>query len=184
MLCTNSITTSFVGDIFFPSFWIWEISRCFSSAATIVTQPALSHFANLLDSSKFFISPFTLLKMLAFFGDMFPLKQTALKHNQNEMRHGAAEVPPLQQFRPFFDYGSQILTALCSAPPKSCPNQKSFWDPSNQHPNTTGSVGTFITGFELNDDTKSDQRLFYTINFTGMGWTFWFLKKTCLAGTP
>ena len=41
-------------------------------------------------------------------------------------------------------------------------------------------VGTFITGFELNDVTKSDQRLFCTINFTGMGWTFWFLKN----GTP
>ena len=68
MLCTNSITTSFISEIFFPSFWIWEISRCFSSAA-IVTQPALSHFANLLDSSKFFISP----SMLAFFDVMFTL---------------------------------------------------------------------------------------------------------------
>ena len=24
------------------------------------------------------------------------------------------------------------------APPKSCRNQKSFWDPSTYHPNTTG----------------------------------------------
>ena len=43
-----------------------EISRCLSSAA-IVTLPALSQFANLLDSSKFFIY----LSMLAFLGDMF-----------------------------------------------------------------------------------------------------------------
>ncbi len=36
----------------------------------------------------------------------------------------------------------------------SCQNQKSFWDPSNQHPNTTV-----------------------------LGWVFFF-KKTCFAGTP
>ena len=68
MLCTNSIITSFAGDMFSLSLLFQEISRCFSSA-DIVTLPALSQFANLLDSSKFFISP----SMLAFLGDMFPL---------------------------------------------------------------------------------------------------------------
>ena len=66
MLCTNSIITSFAGDMFSPSLLFQEISRCFSSA--IVTRQALSHFASLLGSSKFSISP----SMLAFFGDMFP----------------------------------------------------------------------------------------------------------------
>ena len=60
--------TFFVGDMFSLSLWIWEISRCYSSGA-IVTGPALSHFANLLDSSKFFISP----SMPAFFDVMFTL---------------------------------------------------------------------------------------------------------------
>ena len=68
MLCTNSIITSFAGDMFSLNLLFHEISRCFSSAA-IVTLPALSQFANLLDSSKFFISP----SMLAFLGDMFHL---------------------------------------------------------------------------------------------------------------
>ena len=67
-LCTNSIITSFAGDMFSLGLLFQEISRCFSSAA-IVTLPALSQFANLLDSSKFFISP----SMLAFLGDMFHL---------------------------------------------------------------------------------------------------------------
>ena len=66
MLCTNSIITSFAGDMFSLSLLFQEISRCFSSAA-IVTRPALSHFSSYLDSSKFFISP----SMLTFFGDMF-----------------------------------------------------------------------------------------------------------------
>ena len=41
------------------------------------------------------------------------------------------------------------------APPKSCRNQKSFWDPSTYHPNTTG-----------------------------VGWFFFILKKHVLVGHP
>ena len=65
---SGAVWTFLVGDMFSLSLWIWEISRCYSSGA-IVTGPALSHFANLLDSSKFFISP----SMPAFFDVMFTL---------------------------------------------------------------------------------------------------------------
>ena len=41
------------------------------------------------------------------------------------------------------------------APPKSCRNQKSFWDPSTYHPNTTG-----------------------------LGWFFFISKKHVLVGHP
>ena len=41
------------------------------------------------------------------------------------------------------------------APPKSCRNQKSFWDLSTYHPNTTG-----------------------------MGWVYFFSKKHVLVGHP
>ena len=41
------------------------------------------------------------------------------------------------------------------APPKSCRNQKSFWDPSTYHPNTTG-----------------------------LGWVFFISKKHVLVGHP
>ena len=41
------------------------------------------------------------------------------------------------------------------APPKSCRNQKSFWDPSTYHPNTTG-----------------------------LGWDFFISKKHVLVGHP
>ena len=34
-------------------------------------------------------------------------------------------------------------TEMACAPPKTCQNQKSFWDPSTYHPNTTG-VGWFF----------------------------------------
>ena len=46
-------------------------------------------------------------------------------------------------------------TEMACAPPKSCRNQKSFWDPSTYHPNTTG-----------------------------MGWTFFISKKHVLVGHP
>ena len=108
MLCTNSFTTSFVGDIIFLSFWIWEISRCFSSAA-IVTQPALSHFANLLDSSKFIIFPFVLLKMLAFFGDIFPLKSETKSEWDETSRLSSTAAAAIFTF---FDYVSQIFDGL------------------------------------------------------------------------
>ena len=41
-----------------------------------------------------------------------PFKLTALKHNQNEMRHHATAVPPPHTFLPFFDYVSQIFDGL------------------------------------------------------------------------
>ena len=35
-------------------------------------------------------------------------------------------------------------TEMACAPPKSCRNQKSFWDPSTYHPNTTGVGWIFL----------------------------------------
>ena len=44
---------------------------------------------------------------------------------------------------------------MACAPPKTCRNQKSFWDPSTYHPNTTG-----------------------------VGWVFFISKKHVLVGHP
>ena len=46
-------------------------------------------------------------------------------------------------------------TEMACAPPKTCRNQKSFWDPSTYHPNTTG-----------------------------VGWVFFISKKHVLVGHP
>ena len=51
--------------------------------------------------------------MLFFVSDIFYLGfNTALKRNQNELKHHATAVPPPQKFLPFFDYVSQIFDGL------------------------------------------------------------------------
>ena len=39
-------------------------------------------------------------------------KLTALKHNQNYIKHHASAIPPPRQFGPFFDYVGQIFDGL------------------------------------------------------------------------
>ena len=90
--------------------------------------------------------------MLTFFGSTFPLNLQLW----NTIRM-SLNITPLQ-----FRCRRNYLFWLClsdfwrpCAPLKTCPNQKSFWDPSNQPSNTTG-----------------------------MGWEFWFSKKHVWLGHP
>ena len=91
--------------------------------------------------------------MLAFFGSTFPLNLQLW--NKIRMRWNIISLQGCRRrnFDPFWLCWSDFWRPC--APPKTCPNQKSFWDPLNQPPNTTG-----------------------------MGWEFWFSKKHVWLGHP